>query len=133
MDFSYLINVCVLETCEFLSHRFEVHWLFDVRQIIRNIFKADRFREDLVSVNLLQTIHDSSQKIDEWEALELCHLMHGIDQFALSLLAFPDQLTKKSNTFQILPKSTQQFSLIEHLPELVLGLFDDGRVEGDDS
>ena len=59
--------------------------------------------------------------------------MHGINQFTLSLLAFTDQLTKKSNTFQILPKSTQQFSLIEHLPELVLGLFNDGRVEGDDS
>ena len=99
MDFSYLINVCVLETCEFLSHRFEVHRLLDVRQIIRNIFKADRFREYLMSVNLLQTIHDSSQKVDEWKALELSHLMHGINQFTLSLLAFTDQLTKKSNTF----------------------------------
>jgi hypothetical protein len=49
----YLVNICVLEPVELFPHRFEVHRLLDVRQVIRNVVQTNRFGENLVRVDFL--------------------------------------------------------------------------------
>ena len=78
----------------------------------------------------LKTLHDLSKKPDEREAFELGHLMHRGHELALPLLPLPDELAKKTNSFEILSQLPEKLPLVEHFSNLVLGFLDDGRAHG---